>query len=140
MDTVQARIYGALRSQATDTSTATVKIECRIAWNPAQFLRDQYEIPTEANLCDVITITGIDGYFQAAKCSDYVQQTWHDTGEELLRAIQEYVRCQLLSTSGSITPLASKFVLVELSLVDHPCSLVTVKNCASERHLLLSAC
>ena len=80
-----------------------------ITWDPAQFLVDQFEVPTEASLCNVITVTGSREGLQAATCLEYVQQTWPVTGEETLFGLQDYVRNKLLRPSSSIPPLSGEF-------------------------------
>lgn len=112
MEKVRSETYNALVVTGKQHSSRA-KIEYYIAWDPAQFLLDQFEIPTEANLCNVITITGSGEEVQAATCLDYVRQVWPIAGEDLLLAVRDYVHNKLLSPSRSIPPLSGK-ILSEL--------------------------
>jgi hypothetical protein len=110
MENVRLETYNALKVPTSKPSFSPVNIECYISWDPAQFLQDQFEIPTDASLCNVITITGSNEEFQAVTCLDYVRQVWPITGEELLLALQDYVHNRLLGTSRSIPPTSGEIL------------------------------
>lgn len=103
---------------------------CSLNWDPVQFLLEQFEIPTQASLCNIITITRSWYGSQAATCLDYVRQIWPVTGEELLCAIQEYVHNMLLTPWRHIPPLCgeSNAMLFTLLLLQHRnCRLSTLR-------------
>ncbi len=88
MEKVRSETYSALGVTNTRHSTQA-KIACYIAWDPLKFLLDQFEIPTEANLRNMITITGSEDEVQAATCLDYGRQVWPIAGEDLLLAVRD---------------------------------------------------
>ncbi|KIV91960.1 hypothetical protein PV10_06446 [Exophiala mesophila] len=108
MKDVRLQVDKALRAPTGRLSSSRINIECHISWDPAQFLIDQFDNPTEASLCDVMTITSSNEEFQAATCLEYVRQVWPITGEELLLSLQDYVHNQLLQMPRSIPPLSVK--------------------------------
>ncbi|BCS08063.1 hypothetical protein ALUC_20433A [Aspergillus luchuensis] len=61
----------------------------RLNWDPASFIAEQeYDISREGFLGKIITITGSDQDAQAMTCLQYLQQTWHSYGADILQLVE----------------------------------------------------
>jgi len=95
---VRSTILGALPSQLHVSRRLESKVFTallRVPWNPAEFIRQQFpdsETGPDDLLVRVITLTGHMSNAQALPCSEYLQQTWPETGLHILTAIVKAMR------------------------------------------------
>ncbi|XRM40008.1 hypothetical protein ABZX51_003332 [Aspergillus tubingensis] len=61
----------------------------RLNWDPASFIAEQeYDLSKEGFLGKIITITGSGQDAQAVTCLQYLQQTWHSYGADILQLVE----------------------------------------------------
>ena len=67
----------------------------RLNWDPASFIAEQeYDISKEGFLGKIITITGSGQDAQAVTCLQYLQQTWHSYGADILELVEATLRSE----------------------------------------------
>jgi len=93
MMAIRQRILGRLRQKqhvSRHSESETFQMVLSATWDPIAFLRDQYEEgsgPPGELLGRVITLTGSMDDAQALPCSEYLSQTWPETGPHILAVV-----------------------------------------------------
>ncbi|GLA68590.1 hypothetical protein AtubIFM55763_005331 [Aspergillus tubingensis] len=65
------------------------QVEFLLNWDPASFIAEQeYDTSKEGFLGKIITITGSGQDAQAMTCLQYLQQTWHSYGADILQLVE----------------------------------------------------
>jgi hypothetical protein len=78
-----------------------VNVKYHLDWNLSDFhAEQQYSCTVEQVLEQAVTITGHGNDVQAATCSQYVSQTWGETGVRLLHVLQQAVLASLHAGSS----------------------------------------
>ena len=106
---IRNKILGSLPSSRTVSRYDQLRIyqaKFTLNWNPLAFVKEQeYDMSKEGFLGKVITITGSSQDAEAMTCLQYLHQTWHSYGVNLLQLVEatllndpgyEY-RCRLSS-------------------------------------------
>ncbi|PYH64695.1 Pfs domain protein [Aspergillus vadensis CBS 113365] len=66
-----------------------------LSWDPASFIAEQeYDLSEEGFLGKIITITGSSQDAQAMTCLQYLQQTWHSYGADILELVEATLRSE----------------------------------------------
>jgi hypothetical protein len=90
-----------LQKQFSRGKSPRVNINYHLNWNLSDFhAEQQYSCTVEQVLEQAITITGHGNDVQAATCSQYVSQTWGETGVRLLHVLQQAVLTSLHASSS----------------------------------------
>ena len=120
---VRSFILNALPSQLHVSRRLESKVftaMLRVPWHPAEFIRQQFpdsETGPDDLLGRVITLTGHMSNAQALPCSDYLQQTWPESGSYILTAMAEAIR----TGEGTASMCASCFWHQHVFVLLTPC-------------------
>ncbi|KAK4184498.1 hypothetical protein QBC35DRAFT_505834 [Podospora australis] len=72
------------------SQTQELRMQFEVDWDPFEFVREQeYNQPLSYVLAHAITLTGHGNNLQAITCAGYMQQTWPDTGPQLLAFLRK---------------------------------------------------
>jgi hypothetical protein len=83
-----------LRSTGTDTSEAKFHGICRVYWDVLKFC--ELELNPEAQLHNVVTVTGTPTLAEADSCEDFVKKRWQSTDfiDSLVTFMKEPMKAQ----------------------------------------------
>jgi hypothetical protein len=82
---IQANIEGAL-PHASEIG----RVACRLQWQVLDFCNK--ELDDVADMASVLAISGRLDRAEATSCEAYMRHTWPDTGEKMLKAVQEVLK------------------------------------------------
>jgi hypothetical protein len=84
-------VFEIIVTQARHTPTKDIKLNCRVHWNPLDFLCRHSELGEKTLLRHTLVATGWDDMVQMTTCGDYVAQTWPLYGLAVLSVVEEAV-------------------------------------------------
>ena len=102
---IRSRILGSLDqpkkiSRSTPNTTSSVVFD--LDWDPTDFANTEYGSMPDSFLSEIITLTGDGNNVQALTCSEYLKQTWPETGNRLLGIIEQAISKHRAKTGHSV--------------------------------------